>query len=115
MNSILASALIDVLLFTGKVSPEGWRGVLIGMVQAIPCYTLVPRFILNLRKLYARDLRVRRGSEIDTGFRFTSAFGHSAATSTIMFAESRQNEGEEQGDEIQMEDREFRGASDSSA
>ena len=112
MNSILASALIDVLLLTGQIPTEGWRGLLIGMAQTIPCYTLVPRFILNLRKLYARDLRGRRGSEIDTAFGFTSAFGHGAAASTIVFADGRQNEGEEQSDEIQMEDREFRGASD---
>ena len=87
---------------------DGGPLLLLGVMEAIPPYTLVPRFILSLRKLYVRDLRGRRGSEIDTAFGLTSAFGHGAAASTIMFADGGQNEGEEQGEEIQMEEMEIR-------
>ena len=80
-------------------------------MEYIPPYTLVPRFILSLRKLYARDLRGRPGSEIDTAFGFTSVSGHGAGASAIMFAEGGQNVGSEQDEEIQMEEWESRGAS----
>ena len=82
-------------------------------MEMIPPYTLVPRFTLSLRKLYARDLRGRRGSNIDTAFGLTSASDHGAAVSPIMFVDDGQNEGLGQGEEIQMEDREFRSAGSS--
>ena len=66
--------------------------------------------MLSLRKLYARDLQGRRGSEIDTAFGLTSVSGRGAAASAIMFVDAMQNEGLEQGEEIQMEEREIRGA-----
>ena len=111
MNSILTFALVNVLMFTGNVSMDGWRVILLATIQYLPAFTLVPRFILSLRKLYARDLQGRRGSEIDTAFGLTSASGRGAVASAIMFADAGQNEGLEQGDEIQMEDREIRGTS----
>ena len=111
MNSILTYALMNMLAST--VPTVGWQGILLGMVELIPPYTLVPRFILSLRKLYARDIRGRHGRDIDTAFGFTSASDHGAAVSTIMFVDGRQDEGEEQSEEIQMEDREIRGAGSS--
>ena len=113
MNSILAFALTNILVFLGNVSTEGWRGILLGILQDVAPYTLVPRFILTLRKLYARDLRGIHGSEIDTGFGLTSPSDHGAAASTIMFADGGQNEALEQDEEIQMEEREIRGAGSS--
>ena len=86
MNSILTFALINVLIFTGNVSMDGWRVIPLATIQYVPAFTLVPRFILSLRKLYARDLRGRRGNEIDTAFSLTSASNHgAAAASAIMF------------------------------
>ena len=79
-------------------------------MELIPPYALVPRFILSLRKIYVRDLRGRPGSEIDTAFGFTSASSHGAVASTIVFADAERNEWLEQGEEIQMEERESRGA-----
>ena len=110
MTSILTYALIDVLFFTRNLSANRWSGALLAMMAYIPPYTLVPRFILSLRKLYARDLRGRRGTDIDTAFGLTSAPNHGAVTSAIMFADAGHNEGLEQSEEIQMEEREICGA-----
>lgn len=70
-----------------------------------PPYSLVPRFILSLRALYARDLQGRCGSDIDTAFGMSLGSVHGAATSAIVFADDGQNEGSEQGEEIQMVER----------
>lgn len=113
MNSVLTYALIDVLASTGNIPTYGWRIILIGTMESVPAITLVPRFILSLRKLYARDLRGRRGSDIDIAFGLTSGCSHGAVVSVIMFADARQNERVEQGEEIQMEERETRGAGSS--
>lgn len=80
------------------------------MLQCIPTFTLVPRFILNLRKLYACDVRGRCGSEIDTAFGLDSAFGHGAAATTLMFADAGQHEGLEQGEEIRGEGEVYSGS-----
>ena len=113
MNSILTFAIIAVLMFTGNVSVDGWQAILLGTMELIPPCVLVLRFILSLRKLYARDLQGRRGSDIDTAFGFTSGSGRGAVASAIMFADVGGNEGEDQGEEIQMEEREIRGAGSS--
>ena len=99
MESILAFSLFTVL--TNTLSE--WAFILGGILQSIPPITLVPRFILNLRELYACDLQGRRGSNIDTAFGFGSGFEQGAIRSAIIFAEPRQNESEEGGDEMKME------------
>ena len=101
-------------MLSNTVNPptNGWL-VLFWVMSSIPVVTLVPRFILSLRKLYARDLGGRHGSEIDVAFGFTSTFGHGADASVIMFADGGQNDGLEQGEEIQMEERETRSAGSS--
>lgn len=109
-NSIITFALINMLVSTGKVPTDGWQIILLGTMDSVPPYTLVLRFILGLQKLCARDLRGRRGSEIDTAFGFTSGSGHGAITRAIMFVDGGQNDGLEQGEEIQMEEREIRSA-----
>ena len=93
-----------MLVNIGKLPTNGWI-ILIGMMEYIPLYTLVPRFILGLRALYARNLQGRRGSDIDTAFGFTSTSSHGAVASAIMFADAGQNEGLEEYEEIQMEER----------
>lgn len=83
----------------------GWRIILAGTMGYMPAFTLVPRFILNLRELYARDLRGRRGSDIDTAFGLTSGSADDAAVSTVVFVDAGENEDEEQDEEIQVEGR----------
>ena len=82
---------------------EWW--ILMTIAQNVPTITLVPRFILSLRELYASDLRGRQGGNIDTAFGLTSVPGYDAAASAIMFVDGVQNEGEEHGEEIQLEER----------
>ena len=113
MNSILTSALVNILDNTVGIPTNGLLAILVWAIEGIPAITVVPRFILSLRKLYARDLRGRHGSDIDIAFGFTSASDHGAVASAIMFADGRQNEEEEQGEEIQMEDKEICGAGSS--
>ena len=104
-DSILTFALVNVLVNAGDVPMIGWRAILAGVMNYIPAYTLSPRFILSLRRLYARDVRGGLGSDIDTAFGLTSLPG--AGASAIVFANGGQNEGLEQGEGIQMEDREI--------
>ena len=92
-----------MLLSTGIITPNGWLLILLGVVQFVPGCTLVPRFILGLRALYARDLQGRRGSDIDAAFCFSLASSHGATVRTITFAHAGENEGLEQVEEIQME------------
>lgn len=69
------------------------------IAQSIPPFTLLPRFILNLREHYARDLRSRHGSDIDTAFGFTSTFDQGAVVNVTLFRDGEQNEGQRQHDE----------------
>ena len=108
-DSMLMYSIVNVIFYAASLSIDGWW-ILLMLAQAIPIFTLVPRFILNLRELYARDLQGRRGSDIDTAFGLSSTPGHGPVASAIMFAEGGQNEGEEQGEEIQMEERDIRSA-----
>ena len=105
MNSTLMYSIIDLTFYADSLSVDEWWMVLL-VAQVAPMFTLVPRFILNLRELYAHDLQGRRGSNIDTAFGLTSASSHGPVASVIMFAEDGQNEGEE----IQMEERDIRSA-----
>lgn len=108
MHSVVVYSIINALVNEAIISMKGWREVLLGMLEFIPLCTLVPRFILNLRALYARNLRGRQGSDIDTAFGFTSEPDHGAAVRTILIADGEENEGLEQGEEIQMEESEIR-------
>ena len=67
-------------------------------------FTLVPRFILSLRELYARDLQGARPNDIDTAFGFTSASAHESALNTIQFANTWQTEGLKQDEAVGMEE-----------
>ena len=99
MNSVLVSALLNMLAYAGSIPGHGWQETLNVLPQSTPSFTLVPRFILGLRELYARDLQ---RCEIDTAFGFGSGFGH-GAVSAIMFADGQLG-GVERGDQIQMEE-----------
>ena len=105
MNSTLMYSILNLIFYAVGLSIDG-QVILSVAADYIPLFTLVPRFILNLRELYARDYNGRRGSNIDTAFGLTSS--HGPVVSAIVFAEDGQNEGGEQGEEIQMEEREIR-------
>ena len=102
MNSILGFELSNELISTG-VSPLSQ----FNPMQYIAVVALVPIFIVNLRKLYVRDLQGRCGNDIDTVFGLQSVSSHSAAISAIMFAGAGQIEGKEESEEIRVEDTEI--------
>ena len=68
------------------------------IVEYVPAFVLAPRLVLSLRKLYARDLRGKCGSDIDTAFGLTSS-GHATIASQIVFAEDGENVVEEPDEE----------------
>lgn len=92
-------------------SDQGWT-VLLYAVQFVPAYSIVPRLILSLRELYARDTRGRRGGDIDTAFGAGSVASNSTAVTTMEFVVARRNDDDEGegGEEIQMEVRAIHGA-----
>ena len=106
MNSVFLFALLVVLYYDmGNDSADGWAFILTGVLQQIPPVTLVPRFILDLRELYARDSQGGRESNIDTAFGFGSKFEHGTEVgSMIVFAGFGENGGNEWDDEIQLEE-----------
>ena len=105
VNNTLMYSIINLIFYAVSLSINGWWTLSL-VVQFITMFTLVPRFILNLRELYARNLQSRCGSNIDTAFGLTSASSHDPVVSAIMFAEDEQSG--EQSEEIQMERRDIR-------
>ncbi|KAH0835016.1 hypothetical protein J3R83DRAFT_10741 [Lanmaoa asiatica] len=106
--ALLAYAVIGLVTGTANLpASAGWLAILIGAMEVIPPFTLLPRFILSLRSLYTRDLQGVRGSKIDTAFGFSLTPNHGVAASTIMFADAGQNDGIEEGEEIRLEEREI--------
>ncbi|KAN0092658.1 hypothetical protein V8E55_003442, partial [Tylopilus felleus] len=99
-HSTLLYDVLNVLAATVITSSVAWQYLLV----YVPMFTLTPRFILSIRRLYARDVHGRRGEGIDTGFGLSSS-GRGAAGGSIVFADVEQNEDLEGIEEIRMEDR----------
>ena len=66
----------------------------------VPIFTLIPRFIVSTRVMYARNAHGARGDGIDTDFGLVSS-GRDAGA--IAFMDIGQNEGCEDVEEIPME------------
>ena len=96
MNSVLLFALFTLLSDAGIQTADGWLTLVAGGLEQTPPVTLIPRFILSLRELYAHEVQV---GNIDTAFGFGSEFVHGTVRSTVRFVDVRQ------GEEIQMEER----------
>jgi hypothetical protein len=101
-HSIFVFSLIDLLGFLGKLPTSGWQAILLFLLAYVPLFTLVPRFIVSIREMYARDVHRGRGDGIDTGFGLMSS-GCNAGGTAIVFADVGQNEGLEDVEEIPME------------
>lgn len=104
-DSMLAWNLVNALYAWGVISVAGQQAVPVVLVEFVPVSTLTPRFILNMRELYARNIRGERGNGIDSGFGLSALSGRAASRSTIVFADGGRNEGLEYGEEIPMEER----------
>lgn len=77
MSSILGFALFNILGNARVIPTDGGWFILTMELQQVPPFTLVPRFILNLRELYAHD--ARRGNDIDTAFGLALGPWHASA------------------------------------
>lgn len=104
MTRILAYSVITMMVLAANIPMDKSWIIFVGAVQAIPLFTLAPRFILSLRELYTRDCGNRLEGDIDTAFGLTSRLGHDTVASTIMFADSGKSWGLEKDEEIPMEE-----------
>ena len=98
MDSILLFSLIGMLTVANMSWYYVWQVVLFGIAIYVPAFVLTPRLVLSLRELYARDLRGRCGSDIDTVFGLTSS-GRATVAGEIVFADGGENVVETQGEE----------------
>ena len=94
---MLAYTLINTL---DKSIPPSAQAIPIGVLEHMPPFIFIPRFILGLRELYSRNLR---GKDIDTAFGLGSMSSHGAGGSTIIFADIEENDSEEQSSEGSVE------------
>ena len=67
----------------------------------VPLFTLVPRFVVSTREMYACDVQGIGGGGIDTGFGLSSS-GRDAGGTTIIFADVGQDEDFEDVEETSM-------------
>lgn len=95
---------MSILGDAGVGGENAWQIVVTSALQEIPPFTLVPRFILHLRELYALDVQGRQGSDIDTAFGLWSVSKHGAPPSAIMFADAGQNGDGKWGDEMHLDE-----------
>ncbi|KAF8546119.1 hypothetical protein OG21DRAFT_1502058 [Imleria badia] len=97
--SIFVFAFINTVGISGYLPTGGWKSDLLLILGFVPMFTLIPRFIMSIRELYAHDVQGRRGEGIDTGF------GLSLPCCDVggMFADVEQNEGSDGVEEKPME------------
>jgi len=76
--------LVNVLYIFGKAPTGGWQLLLLVALEYVPIYTLTPRFILNMREMYARNTQKFEG--IDTAFGLSVVSG-----ATMEFAAAGQD------------------------
>ena len=81
--SVLVLSLMNLLSVLGKLRSGEWQWVMLFLLGYVPLFTLVPRFIVSIREMYACDVQGRRGGGIDTGFGLSS-FGCDAGGTTIV-------------------------------
>lgn len=64
------------------------------ILQFVPMFTLIPRFIMSIREMYAREVH-GSGVGMDTGFGLSTS-GRDASGTAIMFADVGQLENVEE-------------------
>jgi len=84
------NSLVNMLGLLNAI-PPGYIAIVLLIASTIPIYTLTPRFVMNIRELYIRDMQGHRNNDIDIGFGFSSragqGMGASTTLGTIAFAE----------------------------
>ena len=94
--------MVNILGLLGKI-PEGRVVIVLGSSTNVPPHTLTPRFIMNIRELYALDTQGH--CDIDTGFGLSASgagrgAGGTATIGTIAFVEGGEIGGSNDGEEI---------------
>lgn len=103
-DSFLTWNITNMLFAFGK-PPTGWQFLSMLLVGLIPFSTLTPRFILDVRELYARDVRGRGYSEIDSGFGLSALSDNVTSRSAVVSVDAEPNGGGlAHGEEIPMEE-----------
>lgn len=92
-NSTLLFGLVNLQSHTIPLTSGTWWYSMLSVVSCVPVFTLTSRFILNMRALYARDVRNRGGSEIDTGFGLSSLSNPGVGGTAIVFADAGLDDG----------------------
>ena len=83
MISTLCYQIVNALTALGNI-PQGWAIDVLPACTGIALYTLTPRFVMNIRELYAVDIQGRCGGDIDTGFGLSSRAGRSVGGMTTI-------------------------------
>lgn len=101
-DSIQLQNFINILYVFGKLPTAGWGWIMVTILEYVPLFALAPRFVLNMRELYAHNVRGNHASGIDTAFGLPS----DAVGTAIVFADAgqEQNESGEHVEEISMEE-----------
>ncbi|KAN0094441.1 hypothetical protein V8E55_002728 [Tylopilus felleus] len=95
-------SLVNMLGILGII-PLGWVTQVLMAATNVPLYTLTPRFVMNVRELYALDSEGLRDRDIDTGFGLSSGtrrVGGSTTFGTMVFAEAGGIGGLDESEEI---------------
>ena len=71
------------LLYSLGDIPQGSVNQVLLVVANLPLYTFTPRFVINIRELYALDIEGRRGGDIDAGFGLSSRASRSVGSLTV--------------------------------
>ncbi|KAF8548551.1 hypothetical protein OG21DRAFT_748684 [Imleria badia] len=76
-------SLLDGLGISGDLPTVAWQAGLLFLLGYLPMYTLIPRFIISIRKLYARDVQGSPVGGIDTGFGLSSSGRDTVGTAMV--------------------------------
>lgn len=118
VDRILTYTLFDLLdQIPASIIPADtfwWWDITSPILQPVPAITLTPRLVLTVQKLYAR---AQRTHEIDSTiqFGFSSVDSNRDEGGTFLFESTVQNEGMDQGEEVEMVDMETPAAGPSRA
>ncbi|KAF8126820.1 hypothetical protein EV363DRAFT_1347544, partial [Boletus edulis] len=100
----LINVLFNMLGTLGVFPSKGWVAQVLVIAANIAAYTLIPRFVINVRELYMLDSQGLCNHDIDTGFGLSSGARHgvggTTTIGTIAFAQGGAPEGSENREEI---------------
>ncbi|KAG9312082.1 hypothetical protein JVU11DRAFT_7365 [Chiua virens] len=91
---------MNLLNFWGAM-PSNPEYFLLGLMEYVPVFTLMPRFIISIREMYEHDVQGRQGGGIDSGFGVSTQFDRGAARSRVVFASRDENESTESTEAVE--------------